>query len=84
VAQNVAEGFRRLGQNPQVVNITATEGQFLNWQGKFMVSDNNFHQAVLLGDKIYDAYTGSGGMPWPQYQEQMMHLGDLVYTVVTR
>src|SRR5215213_873091 len=58
VARAIAEGLRHLGQNPQIINITSTGGRFLNWQGKSMVSDNNFHQAVLNGGRVIDAYTG--------------------------
>lgn len=55
--------------------------RFLVWRGKDLVSSGNFHQAVLVGDKVYDAYTGAQGMLWSEYQVAMEHLGTLIYTV---
>ncbi len=47
-----------------------------------MVSDNNFHMAVMNGGGIYDAYTGAAGMIWSQYQAAMWAMGTLHYTVL--
>jgi hypothetical protein len=47
-----------------------------------MVSDNNFHVAVMNGGRVYDAYTGAAGMAWAEYQVAMHALGTLQYTVL--
>jgi RHS repeat-associated protein len=80
-AEAIAEGLRRLGQNPQIINISSTGGRFLSWQGRVMVSDNNFHQAVMVGERIIDAHTGSAGLTWIEYQAQLQHAGTLLYKV---
>ncbi|WP_143177777.1 hypothetical protein [Cystobacter ferrugineus] len=82
VANNVAEGFRKLGQNPQIVRVFGNQGRFLSWRGQKMVSDNNFHVAVLNDGKIVDAYTGPAGMTWAEYQVAMQTLGKLEYKVL--
>lgn len=78
----IAEGFRRLGQNPQVVKVFSDKGEYLSWQGRQMVSSNNFHVAVMNGGKFFDAYTGSAGMTWVEYQAAMHAMGTLQYTVL--
>lgn len=53
----------------------------LSWKGRQLVSDNNFHVAVLSDGRIFDAFTGSVGMTWTEYQAAMAYLGALQYTV---
>ena len=81
-ANDIAEGLRRLGQDPKIVSITSTGGKFLNWRGQSMVSDNNFHLAVMNAGRFIDPYTGSPGMLWSEYEVAMQHLGALKYTVI--
>jgi hypothetical protein len=48
-ANAIAEGFRRLGQSPQLIRISSTGGDMLSWRGRQLVSDNNF--PMLLPDR---------------------------------
>jgi hypothetical protein len=82
VANNIAEGFRKLGQNPQLVKIFGDKGQYLSWQGQKMVSNNNFHVAVMNDGRIFDAYTGPAGMTWVEYQAAIQTANNLFYTVL--
>jgi hypothetical protein len=77
----ISEGFRRLGLNPQIIRISSTGGDMLSWKGRQLVSDNNFHVAVLSEGRIFDAFTGAAGMTWAEYQVAMAYLGTLQYTV---
>lgn len=81
-ANAIAEGFKRLGQSPQLVRISSTGGDMLSWRGRQLVSDNNFHAAVLNEGRIFDAFTGSMGMTWAEYQAAMTYLGTLQYKVI--
>jgi len=82
VANNIAEGFKKLGQNPQLVKVFGDAGQYLSWRGQQMVSNNNFHVAVMNGGRIYDAYTGPAGMTWVEHQAAMQTANNLLYTVL--
>jgi len=64
VARAIYDGFTKIGQRAQLINIISSNDQVknLSWQGRIMVSNNNFHQAVRIGDTIYDAFTGPRGM----------------------
>ncbi|WNG43707.1 hypothetical protein F0U60_06050 [Archangium minus] len=81
-ANAIAEGLRRLGQSPQIIRISSSGGDMLSWKGRQLVSDNNFHAAVLSDGRIFDAFTGAVGMTWPEYQAAMAYLGSLQYTVI--
>lgn len=81
-ASAIAEGFRQLGQRPQLIRIYSTGGDMLSWRGKQLVSDNNFHMAVLNDGRVFDAFTGAVGMSWAEYQAAMAYLGSLKYTVL--
>lgn len=80
-ANAIADGFRRLGQSPQIIRISSTGGEMLSWRGRELVSDNNFHVAVLNDGRIFDAFTGAVGMTWAEYQAAMAYLGTLQYMV---
>lgn len=64
------------------MRVFSDQGRFLSWRGQKMVSDNNFHVAVLNNGKIVDAYTGPAGMTWAEYQVAMQTLGKLEYKVL--
>ena len=81
-ANAIAEGFRQLGQSPQLIRIASTGGDMLSWRGRQLVSDNNFHVAVRHDGRIFDAFTGSVGMTWAEYQAAMTYLGTLQSTVI--
>jgi RHS repeat-associated protein len=82
VAKDIYSGFHYLGTKPEYLRITSTEGDFLSWQGRTMVSNNNFHVAVRQGGRIYDAFTGPAGMTEAEYIATMMHEGRLLFTVI--
>ncbi len=82
-ASAIAEGLRRLGQSPQIIRVSSTGGDMLSWKGRQLVSDNNFHVAVLSDGRIFDAFTGAIGMTWAEYQAAMAYLGTLQYTVMS-
>jgi len=81
-ANAIAEGFRRLGQSPQLIRISSTGGDMLSWRGRQLVSDNNFHVAVDNDGRVFDAFTGSMGMTWAEYQAAMTYLGTLQSKVI--
>jgi RHS repeat-associated protein len=83
VAKDIYSGFGHLGAKPEYLRIASTEGQFLSWQGRTMVSNNNVHVAVRHGKRIYDAFTGPAGMTEAEYIAAMMHEGQLLFTVIT-
>jgi hypothetical protein len=84
VASTIADGFRRVGENPQIVRVFSSPAGagFLNWGGKQLVSMNNVHYAVMNGGRVFDAFTGAKGMTWAEYSSTMMSFGQLVYVVV--
>lgn len=48
------------------------------------MSDNNFHIAVRHGGRIYDAFTGSGGMLEKDYLQRIIMAGEpIIKTVVS-
>jgi hypothetical protein len=75
IAKNISEGFKFLGGNPQFIRISSTQGQFLSWQGRTLMSDNNYHVAVMMEDKIYDAFTGPAGMAQAEYLKNLVIRG---------
>jgi hypothetical protein len=84
VARTIHAGFRHFGGAPEYVRISSTQGQFLSWQNRAIMSDNNFHVAVLHGGNIFDAFTGSGGMLEKDYLQSIIMAGEpLIKTVVS-
>ncbi|MBL8951111.1 MAG: RHS repeat-associated core domain-containing protein [Myxococcaceae bacterium] len=82
VARNLYDGFSRMGQNPQYVQVLGNSGRFMSWPNRdgswSMVSNNGWHTAVKVGDRIYDAYTiEQGGMNWVTYSQTMDYVGKL-------
>ena len=84
VARTIHEGFRHFGGTPEYVRISSTQGQFLSWQNRAIMSDNNFHVAVRQGGKIFDAFTGSRGMLEKDYLRNIVMAGEpLINTVAS-
>jgi hypothetical protein len=82
VARTLAEGFKFLGGQPEYLRVSSTGGEMLSWQGRQLVSDNNFHVVVRHGGRLYDAFTGAAGMLEQQYRVAMQYLGELTLVVV--
>jgi hypothetical protein len=84
VARTIHAGFRYFGGRPEYVRISSTQGQYLSWQNRAIMSDNNFHVAVRHGGKIFDAFTGSGGMLEKDYLQSLIMAGEpIIKTVVS-
>ncbi|HLL00250.1 MAG TPA: hypothetical protein VK539_06660 [Myxococcaceae bacterium] len=83
VAKDIYEGFSFLGGQSQYVRISSTGGNYLSWQSRILMSDNNSHTAVRHGAKIYDAFTGPAGMSEAEYVKQLHYAGALVLKTVT-
>lgn len=84
VARTIHAGFKHFGGKPEYVRISSSQGQYLSWQNRAIMSDNNFHIAVRHGGKIYDAFTGSGGMLDKDYLQSIIMAGEpIIKTVVS-
>jgi RHS repeat-associated protein len=65
---NSTGGKVSVNSNPQIMNITDKFGAryFFDSKGaKF--AESGFHQAVRVGDRVFDAITGPNGMSYNQY-----------------
>ncbi len=83
VARDIYEGFSFFGGNSQYVRISSTGGNYLSWQSRIMMSDNNSHSAVRYGGKIYDAFTGPAGMNEAEYLKQIHYAGEIILKTAT-
>jgi len=80
VADDIAEGFKRLGQSPTLVTFTtnvkdgnaARIGFDLGSGQTAQVSVAGYHVAVRCGERIYDAFTGPTGMLVAEYIQQLI------------
>jgi hypothetical protein len=57
------------------VRVSSTEGEYLSWSSKQIMSDNNVHFAVRSGGRIHDAFTGVSGMLEQEYMASIHALG---------
>lgn len=78
VAKKIFEGFRALGQSPQYLKITSTESELLAFEvdagvpaSTVQISNNNYHVAVRIGSRIYDAFTGPRGLAVSDYLKRL-------------
>jgi hypothetical protein len=83
VAKDIYEGFNFFGGQTQYVRISSTGGNYLSWQSRILMSDNNSHIAVRYGAKLYDAFTGPAGMLEAEYLRQIHYAGEIVLKTVT-
>lgn len=81
VARDIHAALTRFGGSPEYVRIRSTEGEFLSWNSKQIMSDNNNHFAVRCGGRIYDAFTGVTGMLEQEYMASIHALGRVSLTV---
>jgi hypothetical protein len=85
VADIIYAAFKEFGAKPEYVKIFSVSDQrvmFLSWQGKIVMSDNNYHVAVRYNHKIYDAYTGVRGMIEAEYLASI-HAPGVLNMIVT-
>jgi hypothetical protein len=82
VADDIYEAFKRLGQSPQIVRVSAigNNTNFLSWHGRIVMSNTNSHVAVLNAGRIYDAFTGPQGLAWAEYRAAVHCFGVLSYS----
>ncbi len=78
VARKLHEGFTALGTAPRYLRVTSTESEVLAFEvtagvpaSTVQVSDNNYHVAVRVGSRIYDAFTGPKGLTTSEYVGRM-------------
>lgn len=74
VARKIHEGFSALGKAPGYIRVTSTESELLAFETRagvststVQISDNNYHVAVRVGSRIYDAFTGPQGLTESEY-----------------
>jgi hypothetical protein len=74
VARKLYEGFTALGRAPQYLRLTSTESEVLAFEvtagvptSTVQISNNNYHVAVRVGSRIYDAFTGPKGLTESEY-----------------
>ncbi|ADO70761.1 uncharacterized protein STAUR_2969 [Stigmatella aurantiaca DW4/3-1] len=83
VARSIHAAFTQLGGKPEYVRLTTLMDGTGRRRAAFMVfkmadgrdlrmSERGFHAVIRMKDRIYDAFTGAGGLP---YQEYMSRLG---------
>jgi len=82
VADDVFEGFRRLGQNPAYIRFTSVleNNRYIGFEmtpgdmsSTLQVSNNAFHVAVRMADRIYDAFTGPAGLMVQDYMARLIN-----------
>ncbi|HYO74427.1 MAG TPA: hypothetical protein VEU33_50965 [Archangium sp.] len=83
VAKDIYQGFKSLGGNPQYLRISSTQGDFLSWQSRTLMSDNNRHFLVEYEGRFYDAFTGPAGMLRAEYLKSLAMRGEPIITQVT-
>jgi len=79
VAKKIHEGFTALGKDPQYIKITSTESELLAFEVRagvpsstVRISNNNYHVAVRVGSRIYDAFAGPQGLTESEYLKRLL------------
>ena len=83
VAKDIYQGFKSLGGNPQYLRVSSTEGPFLSWRNRTLMSDNNVHFLVAHEGMLYDAFTGPVGMSRVEYLKNLVMRGEPIIERVT-
>lgn len=83
VAKDILEGFRSVGGNPEVVRISGSQGNFISWQNRAMMSDNNIHFLIEYEGRFYDAFTGPMGLSRADYLKNLVMSGQPLLTRVS-
>jgi hypothetical protein len=81
VAQSIHTVFTRLGGKPEYVRLTTVADETGNRAGfmvfrmadgrELRVTELGFHVVVRMKDRIYDAFTGAGGLSWQEYMSRL-------------
>ncbi len=79
VARKIHEGFSALGKDPRYLKAASTESELLAFEVRagvststVQVSNNNYHVAVRVGSRIYDAFTGPQGLTESEYLGRLL------------
>jgi hypothetical protein len=93
VARTIHAAFTQLGGQPEYVRLTTVMDETGRRAG-FMVfkmadgrdlrmSERGFHVVVRMKDRIYDAFTGAGGLPWQEYMSRLGAMTPIMDEVVS-
>ncbi|MFL5354520.1 papain fold toxin domain-containing protein [Archangium sp.] len=88
VARIIHTAFGKLGQTPQYIAIRALGNKdyiaFDMASGKSPgITYNGYHAAVMIEDRVYDAYTGPMGMKLMDYMSRLHAELGVTWTVVS-
>lgn len=83
VARDISNGFKFFGGNPQYVRFMPPgRAPYLGWEMRagdpkstIQISDMGRHYAVMMKDKVYDAFTGPEGMVLGEYLKRLVAHG---------
>ena len=67
VSMRVLDQLKSFGIQGKILRIQAS-GSYMYWRG-VLIADRGFHQAVIVGNMVYDKLTGGGGMRYDQYMQ---------------
>jgi hypothetical protein len=89
VAEAIHTGFSRLGGRPIYLKFSNDVGNVIGWEVRagdpastIRIADNNLHLAVRMGDRVYDALTGSAGLLYSDYLARIQFQGQRVIETV--
>ena len=74
-AQSLFDAFRAAGLNPTFVQLTHRGAGYIHTVStayRAPVSQNGYHYAVQMGGRVYDAFTGMGGVLMRDYPRLFM------------
>jgi hypothetical protein len=81
VARSIYAAFTQLGGKPEYVKLitvmdeTGKRAGFMSFKmvdGRDLsVSEVGFHVVVRMKDRVYDTFTGAGGLPWQEYMSRL-------------
>lgn len=80
VARDISNGFRAFGGSPRYVRFNPPgKVPYLGWEMRagdpkstIQISDMGRHYAVMMKDKVYDAFTGPEGMVLGEYLKRLI------------
>ncbi len=80
VARDISSGFKAFGGSPRYVQFMPPgRTPFLGWElrageprSTIQISDTGRHYAVMMNDRVYDAFTGPEGMALSEYLKRLV------------
>jgi len=93
VARTIHAVFTRLGGKPEYVRLATVADEtgkragymvFKMADGRDLrVTEQGFHVVVRMKDRIYDAFTGAGGLSWQEYMGRLGAMTPIMDEVVS-